>query len=163
LALAIGSAYRSGYSDENDVTVLKRDKVREQMTANSGEAAANHWTVARLLELFDVEAESQDRYIAPTGIADADERQVVEGTQVLAQVIVAATKRFEGKSIRSVHSVFARAVLVGPPVILDIDVVSEGRSTASAIPRSRISPINSCSGESTREYSLGRDSARWSL
>lgn len=49
-------------------------------------------------------------------------------------MIVAAAKRFEGKSIRSVHSVFARAVLVGPPVILDIDVVSEGgRSTASAI------------------------------
>ncbi len=106
------------------------------MTANSGEAVQkNPWTVARLLELFDVEADGQDRYIAPTGIADADERQVVEGTQVLAQVIVAAAKkRFGGKSIRSVHSVFARAVLVGPPVILDIDVVSEGgRSTASAI------------------------------
>ncbi len=35
------------------------------------DSAANHWTVARLLDLFDVEAESQDRYIAPTGIADA--------------------------------------------------------------------------------------------
>ncbi|SBS76354.1 conserved hypothetical protein [uncultured Mycobacterium sp.] len=99
------------------------------MASNSGE---NLWTVARLLELFDIEAESQDRFIAPTGIADADERQVVEGTQVLAQAIVAAAKRFEGKSIRSVHSVFARAVLVGPPVVLDIDVVSEGRSTATA-------------------------------
>jgi len=99
------------------------------MTADSSDAV---WTVARLLDLFDVQAESQDRFIAPTGIADVDERQVVEGTQVLAQAIVAAAKRFEGKSIRSVHSVFARAVLVGPPVVLDIDVVSEGRSTATA-------------------------------
>ncbi|BBY61393.1 acyl-CoA thioesterase [Mycolicibacterium sarraceniae] len=100
------------------------------MASNSGDTL---WTVARLLDLFDSEAQSQDRHIAPTGIADADDRQVVEGTQVLAQAIVAAAKRFEGKSIRSVHSVFARAVLVGPPVVLDIDVVSEGRSTATAI------------------------------
>ncbi|MCX2932994.1 thioesterase family protein [Mycobacterium sp. CVI_P3] len=103
------------------------------MSSNSGDPGQNHWTVARLLDLFDVQADGQDRFIAPTGIADTDERQVVEGTQVLAQVIVAAAKRFEGKSIRSVHSVFARAVLVGPPVVLDFDVVSEGRSMASAI------------------------------
>ncbi|BBY66476.1 acyl-CoA thioesterase [Mycolicibacterium helvum] len=103
------------------------------MASNPADSGETHWTVARLLELFDVQADGRDRFIAPTGIADADERQVVEGTQVLAQAIVAAAKRFEGKSIRSVHGAFARAVLVGPPVVLDIDVVSEGRSTASAI------------------------------
>ena len=74
-----------------------------------------------------------DRFIAETGIAGADERQVVEGTQVLAQVIVAVAKRFPDKSVRSAHAVFSRAVMVGPPVEFDIDVVHEGRSTATAV------------------------------
>ena len=71
---------------------------------------------------------------APTpGCAGADDRQVVEGTQVLAQAIVAVAKRFPDKSVRSVHAVFSRAVMVGAPVELDIDVVHEGRSTATAV------------------------------
>ena len=74
-----------------------------------------------------------DRFTAETGIAGADERQVVEGTQVLAQAIVAAAKRFADKSVRSAHAVFSRAVMVGAPVELVIDVVHEGRSTATAI------------------------------
>jgi acyl-CoA thioesterase len=87
-----------------------------------------------LLELFDAQPQGDDSFIASTGPAGADERQVVEGTQVLAQSIVAATKRFPDKSIRSVYSVFARAVMVAAgPVELEIDVVSEGRSTATAI------------------------------
>ena len=69
-----------------------------------------------------------------TGPAGEDERQVVEGTQVLAQMIVAAAKRFPEKSVRSAYAVFARAVMVGAgPVELEIDVVSEGRSTATAV------------------------------
>jgi acyl-CoA thioesterase II len=92
------------------------------------------WTVGLLLDLFDVQPDGQDRFIGQSGLAAAaDERQVVEGTQVLAQAIVAAAKRFPDKSVRSVHAVFNRAVLVGPPIVLDLDVVAEGRSTATAI------------------------------
>jgi acyl-CoA thioesterase II len=101
------------------------------MTTNSAQAP---WTVEGLLDLFDVRPNGQDRFTAETGVAGEDERQVVEGTQVLAQAIVAAAKRFPEKSVRSVSAVFARAVLVSAgPVQLDIDVVSEGRSTATAI------------------------------
>ncbi|UMB69272.1 acyl-CoA thioesterase [Mycobacterium paraterrae] len=92
-----------------------------------------HWSVAGLLDLFDARPLDDGRFTADTGIAAADERQVVEGTQVLAQVIVAVAKRFPEKSVRSVHAVFARAVLVGPPIDIDIDVVAEGRSTATAV------------------------------
>jgi acyl-CoA thioesterase II len=91
------------------------------------------WTVEGLLELFDVQPDGADRYIGQTGIAGADERQVVEGTQVMAQAIVAAGKRFAEKSVRSAYAVFARAVVVGPPVELTIDVVAEGRTTATAV------------------------------
>jgi acyl-CoA thioesterase len=91
------------------------------------------WTVDGLLDLFDVEPDGVDRFIGQTGIAAADERQVVEGTQVLAQAIVAVAKRFGEKSVRSASAVFARAVVVGPPVDLTVDVVAEGRTTATAV------------------------------
>jgi acyl-CoA thioesterase-2 len=74
-----------------------------------------------------------DRFTGQTGLAGADERQVVEGTQVLAQAIVAAGKRFPEKSVRSAYAVFARAVVVGPPVELAVNVVAAGRSTATAV------------------------------
>lgn len=92
------------------------------------------WTVQSLLDLFDVQPVGQDRFTAETGPAGQDDRQVVEGTQVLAQAIVAVAKRFPEKSVRSVSAVFARAVMVGAgPIELELDVVNEGRSTATAI------------------------------
>jgi acyl-CoA thioesterase II len=98
------------------------------------DSAQTQWTVQGLLDLFDVRPAGEDTFIAETGLAGEDERQVVEGTQVLAQAIVAVAKRFPDKSVRSVHAVFARAVMVAAgPIELDIDVVSEGRSTATAI------------------------------
>ncbi|MCT7659650.1 acyl-CoA thioesterase [Mycobacterium deserti] len=101
------------------------------MTTDSAQA---QWTVQALLDLFDVQPAGDDTFTAETGPAGEDERQVVEGTQVLAQAIVAAAKRFPDKSVRSVYAVFARAVMVGAgPVELEVDVVSEGRSTATAV------------------------------
>lgn len=100
------------------------------MTAQSEQS---EWTLARLLDLFDVEPDGTDRFVGQTGIAGADERQVVEGSQVLAQAIVAVAKRFPEKSVRSASAVFSRAVLVGPPVELTVDVIAEGRTTATAV------------------------------
>jgi acyl-CoA thioesterase II len=97
------------------------------------ESEQTEWTVQGLLDLFDVQSDGDDRFIGATGIAVGDERQVVEGTQVLAQAIVAVAKRFPDKSVRSAHAVFSRAVTVGPPIELVIDVVAEGRSTATAV------------------------------
>jgi acyl-CoA thioesterase II len=97
------------------------------------DADQTQWSVAGLLDLFDVQPAEADRFTGDTGIAGQDDRQVVEGTQVLAQAIVAVAKRFPGKSVRSAHAVFTRAVTVGPPVELGIDVVHDGRSTATAI------------------------------
>lgn len=98
------------------------------------DSAQQQWTVDTMLDLFDVRPDGENRFIAETGPAGEDDRQVVEGTQVLAQAIVAVAKRFEGKSVRSVHAVFSRAVMVAAgPVELEIDVVNEGRSTATAV------------------------------
>ena len=100
------------------------------MTTESDQA---QWSVDQLLDLFDVQPDGPDRFTADTGIAGQDERQVVEGTQIVAQAIVAVAKRFPDKSVRSAHAVFSRAVTVGPPIELVLDVVHEGRSTATAI------------------------------
>jgi acyl-CoA thioesterase II len=98
------------------------------------DSAQTQWTVQGLLDLFDVQPAGEDTFIAETGLAGEDQRQVVEGTQVVAQAIVAVAKRFPDKSVRSVYAVFARAVMVSAgPVELQIDVVSEGRSTATAV------------------------------
>ena len=97
------------------------------------EAEPTQWTLQMLLDLFDAEPAGENRFTVPTGIAGVDERQVVEGTQIVGAAIVAAAKRFPDKSVRSATAVFARAVMVGPPVELDIDVISEGRSTATAV------------------------------
>ena len=106
------------------------------MTEISEDSDQAQWSVDGLLELFEVRPDGPERFIAETGGdvgAGQDERQVVEGTQVVAQAIVAVAKRFPDKSVRSAHAVFSRAVAVGPPVELVIDVVHEGRSTATAI------------------------------
>ncbi|WP_067672667.1 acyl-CoA thioesterase [Nocardia miyunensis] len=95
------------------------------------------WSVDGLLGLFDVAPTGEDRFTGDTGLVGEDDRQVVEGTQVLAQAIVVAAKRFAGKAIRSAYAVFARAVLVGEPVEFTIDVVHEGRSTATAVVTAR--------------------------
>jgi acyl-CoA thioesterase II len=105
------------------------------MTTESTEAeiTPTEWTLQMLLDLFDAEPAGENRFTAPTGIAGVDERQVVEGTQILGAAVVAAAKRFPEKSVRTAHAVFARAVLVGPPVELELDVISEGRSTATTV------------------------------
>ncbi|KUI19950.1 acyl-CoA thioesterase II [Mycobacterium sp. GA-2829] len=97
------------------------------------ESTQMQWTVEMLLDLFDAQPAEENRFTADTGVAAADERQVVEGTQVLAQAIVAVAKRFPDKSVRSAYAVFSRVVVVGPPVEFEIDVVAEGRSTATAV------------------------------
>jgi acyl-CoA thioesterase-2 len=106
------------------------------LTNISRESEQAQWSVESLLGLFDVRADGPDRFVGDTGgdvAAGQDGRQVVEGTQVLAQAIVAAAKRFPDKSVRSAHAVFSRAVAVGPPIELLLDVVAEGRSTATAV------------------------------
>jgi len=100
------------------------------MTTESGSAA---WSLQGLLDLFDVPFDGADEITAETGLAGEDDRQVVEGTQVLAQAIVAVAKRFPDKSVRAATAVFSRAVTVGAPVELELDVFHEGRSTATAL------------------------------
>jgi len=57
---------------------------------------------------------------------------VVFGGQLLAQTIVAAAAVDPAKSVKSVHTVFARGAATDAPLQFDVEVMHQGRSFASA-------------------------------
>jgi acyl-CoA thioesterase len=82
-----------------------------------------------MLEVFDVEPVAPHRYV---GQHDAGDRAVVDGSQVLAQSIVAATKSCPTKVVRSAHAQLIAVVDASAPIELAVEVVREGRTVASA-------------------------------
>ena len=92
-----------------------------------------HLSVSELLGLLNVHLDDDGNAIAATAAGPVRGRTVVEGTQVIGQCLVAVAKRFPDKSIRSAHAVFARPVMAGEPLALNIDVISQGRTTATAV------------------------------
>jgi acyl-CoA thioesterase len=80
-----------------------------------------------MLAVFDVTPDGADRF---SGFSDGGDRQVVDGTQLLAQAIVAAAKRLPSKSIRSAHAMFLRAADAAVPVEFRVEINHEGRSMA---------------------------------
>ena len=83
-----------------------------------------------MLAIFDV-AEVGERQFE--GTSDGGTRRVVDGSQVLAQSIVAASKTLPDKTVRSAHAMFTRAVRDDTPILFDVEVVHAGRTFASAV------------------------------
>jgi len=65
----------------------------------------------------------------------SEHRPVVFGGQLLGQMAVAATKTLDGKSVRSVQALFARAGAVEHDLSIDADVIHEGRTIGSVLVR----------------------------
>jgi acyl-CoA thioesterase-2 len=89
-------------------------------------------TLERMIALFDVEPEdgTPGRFI---GHSEAEAgRPVVEGSQMLAQAIVAASKTFPGRTVRSAHAVFVSVGDPARPLELGVTTVQAGRSFATA-------------------------------
>lgn len=59
-------------------------------------------------------------------------RDVVFGGQLLGQMIVAASASHPGKSVRTLHTIFARAARVSEETQLAVEPIHDGRSFASA-------------------------------
>ncbi len=83
-----------------------------------------------MLALFDVEPSRGHRF---RGECDGGSRRIVDGGQLLAQAIVAASKTFPGHSVRTVHAVFVRTVDDHRHVVFDVETLHEGRNFASAV------------------------------
>jgi len=68
-----------------------------------------------------------------TGESDGGGRNVVDGSQLLAQCIVAAGKALPGRTARTAHALFVGAASPSVPLELSVAPVRAGRSFASAV------------------------------
>lgn len=85
--------------------------------------------VNSILESLQLNPDGQGRFLA----ANVDTgHPVVFGGQLLAQSIVAALRGHEGKTVKTLHTVFARAASPETGVEIDVDAVHAGRSLASS-------------------------------
>ena len=84
----------------------------------------------RMLDVFDVVSEGAGRF---TGTSDGGDRRVVDGSQLLGQAIVAASKMLPEFGVRSAHAVFTRVVDDRQPLGLEVDVTHRGRTVAATV------------------------------
>jgi acyl-CoA thioesterase len=90
-----------------------------------------------MIEIFDVTP--ADSGPLPSGTArftgqsDGGGRGVVDGSQVLAQSIIAASKALPGRTARTAHCLFVAATRPSVPITFTVVPVRAGRSFASAV------------------------------
>jgi acyl-CoA thioesterase II len=97
------------------------------VTEVTGEAS-----LADLLAVFDVQPvdAGSTQYV---GTSESRGRNVVEGSQLLGQAMVAASKALPGRTVRSAHGLFAGAANPASPIEFTVAPVRAGRSFASAV------------------------------
>ena len=86
-------------------------------------------TLENMMAVFDVEPAGEHRY---RGGSDGGSRRVVDGSQLLAQAIVATSKSLPRHSVRSAHAVFFRTVDAERELEFEVDVLHAGRTFGSA-------------------------------
>ncbi len=104
-------------------------------------AVTDDSSVTRMMEIFDVpEDVGQDDDDVPgrgryrfVGTSDGGVRRVVDGSQLLAQAVVAASKVMPGHTVHSAHAVFTRAVDDVRPLWFEVDVTHRGRTFGGAV------------------------------
>ncbi len=111
------------------------DRVRVELVDRAGADAERDVTIKRfptwgdaadLIELLDVQRMGERSY---GGGARADlRRHVVEGSQMLAQAIVASCRHTGRRRVVSAHMVFARPADPEKPLAFELEEVSAGRS-----------------------------------
>ena len=101
------------------------------MSDVSGEVSGAE-SLERLLAVFDV-APADAGLTRFIGTSESRGRNVVEGSQLLGQAMVAASKALPGRTVRSAHGLFAAAVNPASPIEFTVTPVRAGRSFASAV------------------------------
>ncbi len=94
-------------------------------------AAPPESTLERMLAIFDVEP-VDPAMTQFAGDSDGGGRQVVDGSQILAQSLVAAGKALPGRTVRSAHAVFVSAADPARRLEFTVTPLRAGRSFASA-------------------------------
>ena len=86
-----------------------------------------------LLRLIDVKKYAPNHYVAP-GYHERS-RNVVEGGQLLAQAIVAASKAIPDQRVTSAHMTFSKAASFDDPIDLMVDPLRKGRTLSTVAVR----------------------------
>jgi acyl-CoA thioesterase II len=88
-------------------------------------------TLERMIAVFDVKPldTARTRF---TGDSDGGGRRVVDGSQILAQSLIAASKALPGRTVRSAHALFVSAADPADRLEFTVTPVRAGRSFASA-------------------------------
>jgi len=93
------------------------------------------WELDELLAVFDVKSMGGDRFLgapAPERLRhEPTTRAMVDGSQILAQSIVAASRTESDRFVKSGHMIFARAASAAEPIDLVVERMHSGRSFSS--------------------------------
>jgi acyl-CoA thioesterase len=93
---------------------------------------------ADLIKLLDVQPSGDRSYVSVTHRSPFDShRGVVEGSQMLGQAIVAATRHAPGRRVVSATMMFLRAAATAEPLQLQLDELSGGRNFSTLAPHVR--------------------------
>ena len=89
-------------------------------------------SLERMIDIFDVRpaGSTPDRF---EGDSDGGERKVVDGSQILAQSIVCASRAFPGRTVRTAHALFVAVADPDRTLEFTVSTVRAGRSFASAV------------------------------
>ena len=94
-------------------------------------------TLEGLLAIFDVARVGPDRFAGESDGSGHAGRPVVEGSQILAQSMVAAGQALPGRpagwTVRSAHALFVSVATPVEPLELEVATVRAGRSFASVV------------------------------
>jgi uncharacterized protein (DUF427 family)/acyl-CoA thioesterase len=127
-------AYRTPFSQVGpikDHLCFYEDRVRVELVEEwpDGAVSANRFPVwgdaADLLRLIDVQPAGEGRF---SGAAHPTPRNVVEGSQMLAQAIVAASKSVPGQRVTSAYMTYPKSASFDAPLDFDVEVLRRGRT-----------------------------------
>ena len=103
------------------------DRVRVELVEGDTTFRFPTWgDVDHLVDLLDVRLDGPDRFVSVT--RPDLRRQVVEGSQLLAQAIVAASKWAPDQRVTSASMVFSRAASPNAPMMFAVEPVAQGRT-----------------------------------
>jgi acyl-CoA thioesterase-2 len=93
---------------------------------------------ADLIDILNVRAQPDGSYVSVTRDTTANQhRGVVEGSQMLAQAIVAAGRHAPGRRVVSASMIFMRAANTAEPLQIQLDELSTGRNFSTLAPHVR--------------------------
>ena len=122
-----------------DHAAFDQDRVRIEVTDEAEGDAARDVTVKRFPTWGDATHLVDVMDVRPTGegltffaVARSDERRpVVEGSQMLGQAIVAASRRAAGRRVVSANMILLRAADARQPLLFELQELSSGRTFAA--------------------------------